>query len=142
MASYVDCGECPLISTGCENVCMKATRSQPIEKPNVQLSLKAESVEEVMPSAEKYPLDIQSVGDDTYIVMSRGHHDLEIFMAKALETYDNWFLGGPEHVWCKTVPTGDGSAYHFVEKGTRGAWPATYCHEYGKDYKRYNNIAD
>lgn len=32
-----------------------------------------------------YPLDIESVGEDTYIVMSRGHHDLEQFMAEAVK---------------------------------------------------------
>ncbi len=29
----------------------------------------------------KYPLEVNSVGSDTYIVMSRGHHDLRGFMA-------------------------------------------------------------
>ena len=28
--------------------------------------------------------------------------------------------------------------YEFVKEGTRGAWPATYCWEYGEDWQRYN----
>lgn len=89
-----------------------------------------------------YPLDIESVGEDTYIVMSRGHHDLELFMAEAVKERPRWCLGGPERVWIKTVP-GRGSYasfYHFVPQGTRGAWPATYCYEFGEGYERYNAI--
>jgi len=82
----------------------------------------------------KYPLEIESVGSDTYIVMSRGHHDLAEFIAKAREEYPDWYLGGAEHKWCKTVPDRSGQLacrYAFVEAGTRGAWPATYAWEYG-----------
>lgn len=86
----------------------------------------------------RYPLEVESVGSDTYIVMSRGHHDLEEFMAKAVEDFHGWFLGGPQHLWIKTTPTKGGCNYNIVKEGTRGAWPATYCWEYGDDYKRYN----
>lgn len=89
----------------------------------------------------RYPLEVESVGDDTYIVMSRGHHDLEEFMAKAVEECPGWFLGGPQHLWIKTTPVKGGWKYNIVEKGTRGAWPATYCWEFGEDYKRYNGEA-
>jgi hypothetical protein len=90
----------------------------------------------------KYPLDVESVGEDTYIVMSRGHHDLEEFMAAAVESRPSWCLGGPVHVWVKTTP-GHGThdrLYNFVKQGARGAWPATYCFEYGDNYKRYNGL--
>lgn len=89
----------------------------------------------------RYPLEIESVGGDTYIVMSRGHHDLGEFMRAAVDQYPDWQLGGPEHKWCKTVPDRSGNLacrYAFVEPGTRGAWPATYCWEYGEDWQRYN----
>lgn len=33
---------------------------------------------------EKYPLDVESVGSDTYIVMSKGHHDFTEFMTRPL----------------------------------------------------------
>lgn len=91
----------------------------------------------------KYPLEVESVGSDVYIAMSRGHHDFEEFMAAAVSEYSGWFLGGPQHVWVKSVPDRTGeftSRYVFVEKGARGAWPATYCWEFGEDYKRYNAI--
>lgn len=89
----------------------------------------------------KYPLEIESVGDDTYIVMSRGHHDLGEFMRAAVDQYPDWQLGGPVHKWVKTTPCKRGWRYNFVEKGTRGAWPATYCWEYGDDYKRWNSAS-
>lgn len=54
---------------------------------------------------KNYPLDITSVGEDTYIVMSKG-------------TYD--------------------SLYNIVDQGSRGAWPATYCYEYGDKWEEYN----
>ncbi|WP_447651036.1 hypothetical protein [Pseudomonas abietaniphila] len=90
---------------------------------------------------KNYPLEVESAGTDTYIVMSKGHHDLEEFMAKAVEEFEGWFLGGPKHMWCKSVPDRSGefdTRYVFVEPDTRGAWPATYCWEFGEDYKRYN----
>ena len=89
----------------------------------------------------KYPLEVESVGEDTYIVMSKGHHDLELFMREAVSDRPRWNLGGPQHVWVKTTP-GHGtydSLYHFVPKGTRGCWPATYCFEYGDGYEGYNS---
>ncbi|MEH6483087.1 MULTISPECIES: hypothetical protein [Pseudomonas] len=89
-----------------------------------------------------YPLEIESVGSDTYIVMSRGHHDLEQFMIAALAEYDDWNLGGPEHRWIKTVPCRSGefsSLYMPVKEGTKGAWPATYCYEYGEGWKLYRS---
>ncbi|MDH4430905.1 hypothetical protein QEP21_11225 [Pseudomonas shirazica] len=91
-------------------------------------------------STNQYPLDVLSVGEDTYIVMSKGHHDLDQFMTAAINRYPGWALGGPEHVWIKTTP-GHGTydrMYNIVPQGTRGAWPATYCWEFGEDYKRYN----
>ncbi|WP_369991232.1 hypothetical protein [Pseudomonas xanthosomatis] len=91
-------------------------------------------------SAKQYPLDVQSVGSDMYIAMSKGHHDLEEFMKVAVAEHPCWSLGGPAHVWIKTTP-GHGTydcMYNIVPQGTRGAWPATYCWEFGEDYKRYN----
>ncbi|WP_258191582.1 hypothetical protein [Pseudomonas aeruginosa] len=75
----------------------------------------------------KHPLSPISVGDETYIVMSRGHHDLTEFMRAATNAYPDWQLGGPAHMWCKTTPCKDGWRYNLVKEGTRGAWPATYC---------------
>ena len=91
--------------------------------------------------AKSYPLEVESVGDDTYIVMSKGHHDLQEFMREAVKEYPGWFLGGPSHHWVKSVPDRSGRfsmRYESVKEGTRGAWPATYCHEYGEGYEKYN----
>ncbi|MDR6381780.1 hypothetical protein [Paraburkholderia caribensis] len=86
----------------------------------------------------EYPLDIENVGEDTYIVMSRGHHDPHAFMRKVREEGYDWPLGMPSHRWVKMTPANDGGEhscfYNFVDEGTRGAFPATYAHEaYGDD---------
>lgn len=86
---------------------------------------------------KEYPLELESSGSDTYIVMSRGHHDLAEFARLAKAEYPTWNLGGAEHKWCKTVPchTGEFSSYYvFVKEGTRGAWPATYMWECGEGW--------
>lgn len=82
-----------------------------------------------------YPLEVESVGGDVYIVMSRGHHDLNEFMRTVKADYGDWPMGGAKHMWCKTTPHPEGDRYNFVKEGTRGAWPATYCWEYAGDYK-------
>lgn len=85
----------------------------------------------------KYPLEIESVGSETYIVMSRGHHDLDAFMAAVREEGYDWPLGKPEHRWVKSVPDKTGkytSRYVLVEQGTKGAWPATYSWEASGEY--------
>ncbi|WP_205973704.1 hypothetical protein [Paraburkholderia sp. Tr-20389] len=90
----------------------------------------------------EYPLEIENVGEDTYIVMSRGHHDPDEFMRKVREEGFDWPLGMPTHHWVKRTPANDGDHtcwFNFVDKGTRGAFPATYAHEaYGED--RYEAI--
>ena len=90
---------------------------------------------------EKYPLDVESVGSDTYIVMSKGHHDFTEFMTEAVTQYQGWVLGGPQHVWIKTTPTNGGWNYIIVKEGTRGAWPATFCWEYADNYKEWQKLA-
>lgn len=83
-----------------------------------------------------YPLDIENVGGDEYIVMSRGHHDIHEFM-KAVREHYSWPLGVPEHRWAKVVPdsTGErGYLFAFVSEDVRGAFPVTYSWEaYGDD---------
>lgn len=90
---------------------------------------------------EKYPLDVESVGDDTYIVMSRGHHDLDEFMKAVVEHYGDWNLGGAKQVWIKTTPMPGGRRYSLVDESTRGAWPATYCWEYGEGWEKWKKGA-
>lgn len=81
---------------------------------------------------ERYPLEIENIGEDVYILISRGHHDIHEFMRKVREDYD-WPLGVPQHVWMKTRPAPKDSGfrcfYDPVPEGTRGAWPATHVQE-------------
>lgn len=80
---------------------------------------------------KRYPLAIENVGGDTYILMSKGHHSFEDFMKAIGETrYQEWGLENPQHVWLKAVPR-DGYAawYAHVEQGVRGAFPATMVQE-------------
>jgi len=74
-----------------------------------------------------YPLKIENVGDDVYCLMSRGHHDIHIFMHRVREDGYTWTLGTPEHLWFHPVPnkqTG-GSYYAHANPGSRGSFPAT-----------------
>lgn len=87
--------------------------------------------------AKAYPLDIENVGEDTYILRSKGHHDFHEFMRAVRAEGYTWPLGMPAHYWCKTVPThkdGYRCEYAIVPEGTRGAYPVTYVTEgYGED---------
>jgi hypothetical protein len=79
-----------------------------------------------------YPLEPFSIGEDTYCVISKGHHDVHEFM-RALRERWQWPLGMPEHIWMKTMPAPKDSGYACwyepVPEGTRGAWPCTYVRE-------------
>ena len=82
-------------------------------------------------SKREYSLDIQNVGEDTYTVLSKGHHDpAEFMLAVRADGYD-WPLGMPEHIWLRCVPPPDGYVFWYVEAkaGTRGAFPATQAYE-------------
>ena len=85
----------------------------------------------------QYPLKIQNVGGDTYILISKGHHDINEFMRLAREKGYDWPLGTPQHVWLKATPDRFGDSvclYSLVNEGCRGAFPATYaCEAYGEE---------
>lgn len=79
-----------------------------------------------------YPLEPRSIGEDTYIMVSRGHHDIHEFMRAVRAAGYDWPLGVPTHIWMKTRPSHDPGYHCFydpVPEGTRGAWPATYVSE-------------
>ena len=87
--------------------------------------------------ATTYPLEVMSIGEHSYILISRGHHDIHEFMAEVRKEY-SWPLGEPQHIHMKTVPAPKDSGYscwyHPVPAGTRGAWPCTHVSEaYGDD---------
>ena len=88
--------------------------------------------------SKAYSLEIENVGEDTYILMSRGHHDPHEFMRQARADGYGWPLGMPKHYWTKRIPAARGSGYYchyvMVPEGTKGAFPTTYAHEaYGGD---------
>ncbi|HGO6110824.1 TPA: hypothetical protein ACK3RV_005679, partial [Burkholderia cepacia] len=93
--------------------------------------------------AREYPLEIENVGDDVYMLMSAGHHDPHVFMRHARSEGYDCPLGMPTHQWVKRTPAkgGDHSCwYHIVPEGARGAFPAPYAHEaYGDE--RYEVVA-
>jgi hypothetical protein len=79
-----------------------------------------------------HALEVQNVGDDTYIVMSKGHHDPHEFMRAVRADGYTWPLGMPEHKWVRAVPTKGKfrpCLYVFTEPHARGAFPATYAWE-------------
>lgn len=84
-----------------------------------------------------YALDVENVGEDTYILMSKGHHDVHEFMLAVRADY-SWPLGMPTHEWMRAIPAPASSGYRclYVEAKpqSRGAFPATYAREaYGED---------
>ncbi|MBJ9709838.1 hypothetical protein [Burkholderia gladioli] len=79
-----------------------------------------------------YPLEVESIGSDVYILISRGHHDIHEFMRTVRAEGFGWPLGVPKHIWMKTRPSRDPGYtcfYDVVPEGTRGAWPATHVQE-------------
>ncbi|RQQ48667.1 hypothetical protein DF021_32585 [Burkholderia stagnalis] len=92
--------------------------------------------------AKDYPLEIKNVGGETYIVMSKGHHDVHEFMKQVRADGYDWPLGMPQHVWMRTVPSRDPSVIcRYVEssEGARGAFPCTYAWE-AYNERRYEAI--
>lgn len=88
--------------------------------------------------APRYKLDVENVGEDTYILMSRGHHDVHEFMRAVRADGYTWPLGMPTHEWMRAIPAPKDSGYRCLYVGAkphaRGAFPATYAREaYGDD---------
>ncbi|ENI4488712.1 hypothetical protein ABXZ88_004622 [Vibrio fluvialis] len=91
--------------------------------------------------SKQYPLSIQNVGGHTYMLLSKGHHDIHDFMKAVRVAGYDWPLGVPEHVWFKAAPNKEegGSSYHRCNAKTIGAFPATFVSEaYGDD--KYPNM--
>lgn len=88
-------------------------------------------------SVRRYPLGVENVGEDTYILMSKGHHDVHEFMRAVRADY-SWPLGMPTHEWTRAIPAPANSGYRCLyvaaKPGARGAFPTTYVREaYGDD---------
>lgn len=82
----------------------------------------------------KYPLILENWGGDSYLVISRGHHDLDAFAAKVREDYDEWgnFFESAYHTYFKATPSSNPESncwYSQCSPDTRGAFPATVAQE-------------
>lgn len=85
-------------------------------------------------SKNKYPLELENWGDDTYLVVSRGHHDLNLFKKHVNEEYDSFgnFFEVGYHTYFKAIPSNSiysNCLYIQCSKNTRGAFPATVAQE-------------
>lgn len=79
---------------------------------------------------KSYPLDIQNVGEDTYELMSFGHHDFDKFKAAMRDSYPTWPMGEPKHVWMVRAPrAGYRYVLHPCDKTHRRALPVTCSSE-------------
>lgn len=74
---------------------------------------------------------LENWGDDSYMVVARGHHDHAIFESKVRNEYSEWgdFFGASYHTYFKATPTKDGTYYHPASPNTRGAFKATVASE-------------
>ena len=82
-------------------------------------------------TSKKYNLEVENVGSDSYIVMSKGHHDEHVFMKEVRKCGYRWPLGMPKHVFIKVTPDNveGGVNYNIVDKSVKGSFPATYSWE-------------
>lgn len=81
---------------------------------------------------KKYPLDLENCGGDVYVLISKGHHDLNEFGLKVLEHYNHFMpMEKPQHIYMKAIPTREGYEFNWTpaNKETRGAFPVTYSQE-------------
>ena len=80
-----------------------------------------------------YELDVMNWGDDRYMLVTKGHHDIEKFKEECKREYEHIAdyidkCGCQcEQLYYKTIPNKEyQSGYNVpVPKGTRGAFPAT-----------------
>ena len=80
-----------------------------------------------------YELEVMNWGDDRYMLITKGHHDIEKFKAECRKEYDHIadYLDKCEcpceQLYYKTIPNKEyQNGYNVpVPKGTRGAFPAT-----------------
>jgi hypothetical protein len=78
-----------------------------------------------------YPLDIINAGEETYCLMSLGHHDAKDF-AKAISDYIGfgWRMGMPYQAYFVRAPRKGYSSYYYpCDKDHPKAIPATCAEE-------------
>lgn len=77
-------------------------------------------------------IDIESVGEDVYILRARGHHDPHEFMRQVRADGYDWPLGMPIQTYARTVPSRNDEYHCFYvlcDKPGPGAYPVTYVQE-------------
>lgn len=83
-------------------------------------------------SNKEYPLELENWGDQQYLVISRGHHDLDEFKKAVNKEYSSWgnFFEVAYHTYYKATPKDGCRAWYTpCSKGIRGAFPATVAQE-------------
>lgn len=76
----------------------------------------------------EYPLELENVGGDVYMLMSWGHHDFDTFMKAVKEAYPTWPMGAPTHEYFVKHPK-KGWAAAPCDREHRRAIPATVTYE-------------
>lgn len=74
---------------------------------------------------------LENWGDDSYMIIARGHHELPLFESKVREEYEHWgdFFECAYHTYFKATPTREGTYYHPSSPGVKGAFKATVATE-------------
>ncbi|WP_445403658.1 hypothetical protein [Acinetobacter vivianii] len=85
-------------------------------------------------SNKSYPLELENWGGDEYMVITRGHHDLDEFKKLVNEEYTSWgdFFEVAYHSYFKATPSNSPYSrcwYSPCSKNTRGSFPATVAQE-------------
>jgi hypothetical protein len=79
--------------------------------------------------------DLKSIGEDTYLVYSRGHHDIEDFTKYVKEEYSEWgdFFSAAYHHYYRKIGNQYGTWYDPCFSWERGAFPVTVAQEGWED---------
>jgi hypothetical protein len=81
-----------------------------------------------------YKIEIMSIGEDEYVLISKGHHEPQAFKQAVWIAGYKYPLREPEHLWCRCIPFDGGTSYWIQPKQKPGMFPVTYCREaYGTD---------
>ena len=80
--------------------------------------------------SKDYQLDLINAGEDTYCLMSKGHHNIEEFAKAVKKDYPRWRMGIPETCFMVRAPrAGYASYYYECDESHKNAIPFTICTE-------------
>ncbi|MEG2707377.1 MAG: hypothetical protein RR959_08550 [Erysipelotrichaceae bacterium] len=79
--------------------------------------------------------DLENIGEDTYLIFSRGNHNIEDFTKYVKAEYSEWgnFFGVAYWHYYRKVGNQQGSWYEPCFKWTRGSFPVTIAQEGWED---------